>query len=83
MYIEIVAVDVMVLPACGHVCVRVCVCVFFFFLVSLCVRQNASYLCRFSFPRVLIADAGFRRHLGLCNTLSLDVMQVSIRSQTR
>ena len=38
-------------------------------------------------PRVLIVDvrscSGFGRHLRLCDTLSLDVMLVSIRCQTR
>jgi len=51
-------------------------------IVSYCLRHNT--LRRFSFPRVLRCSAGidfgcyvisgFGRHLGLCDTLSLDVM---------
>ena len=58
---------------------------------SFCVRQNAYYLRRSSVPRVYdvprlsIADviSGFRRHVGLTDTLGLDVMLVSIRCHTR
>lgn len=56
-------------------------------IVLNCVRQNAYYFRRFSFPRDLRCPAGIDsgsyvisgvgRHLGLCDTPSLDVMLYS------
>ena len=57
------------------------------------VRQNAYYLRRFSVPRILRCPSGidracqvisgFGRHLGLTDTLGLDLMLLSIRCLTR